>query len=447
VTFTLQGDVVAPVVSIASPANGSATPDSTPVIAGSAGTVVGDDSTVDVRVFSGHGAGGTPIHTFFDVNAAGGSWRTEVPVPMALGAYSATVTQGDSGGNSATAATDFSVVDGTGPVVSITSPANGSTTSDATPRIAGSAGTADGDAGSVTVRLFQSAGTGGGVLQTRTVGRDAATGTWAIDAAALADGTYTARAEQGDASGNVGSSAPVTFTVDAAPADDGDEDAPSFLLAPAQDRTGDALAGRLTAVAGCASACRINARLTASARAARSLGLGRRSTVLGRGSKVLPGAGTATAAVRLNKRARSALKRKGAASVTLRLKLTEVGRTLTLSRAVSLRRSAGLRRIASGGLRLWGVCSAQCVLAGKLTASAREARRIGLKPRGSRPVQLAAGKSTTAAGKPARLTLKVRRRAQKALRKARSVRTTLEAVAGNRPDARRIVSRPLTLRR
>ena len=264
----------------------------------------------------------------------------------------------------------------------------------------------------------------------------------------LAEGTYTVQAQQSDASGNVGSSAASTFRVDTPdpPADD-DDQAPSFVLAPAEERIADALAGRLTAVAGCASACRIDARLTASSRAARSLGLGAKSTVLGKGSKQLSKAGTAKAAVRLNKRARAALRRRDTANVSLRLKLTDGSRTLTLSRTVSLRRSAGLRRIVSRGLRRWAVCSEQCALRSKLTLSAKDARRIGLKPRGSKRMQVAAGRTTAKAGKPAGMTLKVRRGAKKAISKARRVRALLETVAGTAPNPRRTVSRTLTLRR
>ena len=169
--------------------------------------------------------------------------------------------------------------------------------------------------------------------------------------------------------------------------------------------------------------------------------------VLGRGSKRLSEEGTARAAVRLNKRARAALGRRDTANVSLRLKLTDGSRTLTLSRTVSLRRSGGLRRIVSRGLGRWAVCSEQCALRSKLTLSAKDARRIGLKVRGSKPMQVAAGGTTAPAGKPARLTLKVRRGAKKAMRNARRLRATLETTAGTAPNPRRTVSRILTLRR
>jgi subtilisin-like proprotein convertase family protein len=330
----------------------------------------------------------------------------------------------------------------------------------AEPTFTGTAGTASGDLPSVAVAIHNS---GGALVQSMTVPPSGST--WSAKAMPLADGAYSVRAEQRDAAGNVGSSAVRTFTIDTPdpsapdttdPPDQSDQPdlppgpgpaPPSFVVVPAEERMSEALVGRLTAVAGCASACRIEARVTASSRGARSLGLGAKSTVLGKGTKRLSGAGTATAAVRLNKRARAALRRRDTTNLSLRVKLTEGGKTLGLSRTVSLRRSAGLRRIASRGLRLWAVCSAQCPLRGKLTLSAKEARRIGLKPRGSQRMQVAAGKATGRARKPARLTLKVRPGAKKAMGRARRLRALLETVAGTSPNPRRTVRRALTLRR
>ena len=93
------------------------------------------------------------------------------------------------------------------------------------------------------------------------------------------------------------------------------------------------------------------------------------------------------------------------------------------------------------------MCSERCPLSGKLTLSAKAARRIGLKPRGSKRMQVASGKATAQAGKPTRLTLKVRPGAKKAMRKADRLRALLETVTGSAPNPRRKVSRALTLRR
>ncbi len=384
--FTLVGDFVDPVVSIDSPADGSATTDTTPAIAGTAGLVPGDAGTVDVQIRDG---GGTLVHSVSNVprDPSSGAWSTEAP-QLPYGSYSVRAAQVDNAGNEGVDVNSFSITDGDAPAVTLSSPANGSTTTDSTPQISGGAGTAPGDQPGVTVRIRNAAG---GLVQE--LGTSASGGTWSTTAGVLAEGTYSVQAQQSDASGNVGSSAASTFRVDTPdpPADD-DDQAPSFVLAPAEERIADALAGRLTAVAGCASACRIDARLTASSRAARSLGLGAKSTVLGKGSKQLSKAGTAKAAVRLNKRARAALRRRDTANVSLRLKLTDGSRTLTLSRTVSLRRSAGLRRIVSRGLRRWAVCSEQCALSeqadplGEGRASNRaEAARLEADAGGRRP--------------------------------------------------------------
>jgi subtilisin-like proprotein convertase family protein len=252
--------------------------------------------------------------------------------------------------------------------------------------------------------------------------------------------------------GNVGTSAPPTFTVDTPdppppPPPPPADEAPSFVLAPSEERLADALAGRLTAVAACASACQVRARLTVSPRAARNLGLGAGSTRLGSGTKRLSRAGTAMAAVTLSSRARAALRRRSTATVTMRVTLTEGATTLALSRTISLKRSAGLKSVAARGLRFWAVCSERYPLSGKLTLSAASARTIGLRARGNARVQVAAGRTTAPAGTPTRLTLTVRTGARKALRNARRVAALLEAVAGIAPDPRRTSKRGITLRR
>ncbi len=96
--------------------------------------------------------------------------------------------------------------DTTAPAVSIASPANGSTITGA-PTYSGSAGDAPGDGAQVTVRTTSSNGATVEAVATRN-----GTG-WSVGGAALAPGTYTAVAFQGDASGNTGQSAPVTFSV------------------------------------------------------------------------------------------------------------------------------------------------------------------------------------------------------------------------------------------
>src|SRR5919202_1481448 len=98
------------------------------------------------------------------------------------------------------------------PPVTLTQPADGSTTADATPTFSGDAGTASGDADTVRVKVYAGTDLLAAPVQTLTATRSQ--GSWSVDASdPLADGTYTARAEQSDAAGNLGRSAARTFTV------------------------------------------------------------------------------------------------------------------------------------------------------------------------------------------------------------------------------------------
>jgi subtilisin-like proprotein convertase family protein len=222
--------------------------------------------------------------------------------------------------------------------------------------------------------------------------------------------------------------------------------AASFVLAPVEDRLADALAGRYNVVAACAMACRVSAKLGVSGRTARRLDLSRKAFVVGSATKRRGSSGTAKVPVPLGRRARVALRGRALTKATLTVTLTEGGSKLTLKRAVSLRRSAGLKRIASRGLRLWAACARRCPLSTKLTLSAAQARRIGLTPGKAKRYRLAS-RRTTATRTPKVLVLAVRRNARKALGRARQVAALLEAVAGSAPEPLRTAKLSTTLRR
>jgi hypothetical protein len=84
---------------------------------------------------------------------------------------------------------------------------------DATPTFGGLAGRATGDARNLTVKLYAGPTATGAPVATMTAAV-AAGGDYSIATTPLVAGTYTAQAEQADLAGNVGRSAPVTFTVD-----------------------------------------------------------------------------------------------------------------------------------------------------------------------------------------------------------------------------------------
>jgi hypothetical protein len=99
--------------------------------------------------------------------------------------------------------------DTTAPTVSITSPVAGATVRTADVAVAGAAGTAEGDAATVTLRAWSGSGTTGSPVQTVTAA--VTVGGWSAALVGLAPGTYTLRATQADAAGNVGSSSEITF--------------------------------------------------------------------------------------------------------------------------------------------------------------------------------------------------------------------------------------------
>jgi hypothetical protein len=103
--------------------------------------------------------------------------------------------------------------DTTPPTVTLTTPVEGSTTTDTTPTFAGTAGTARTDLVTVDVLVYAGSSATGSPLQTLTASR-AKNGGFSVAATSpLAGGTYTARARQADKAGNVGLSSPRGFQV------------------------------------------------------------------------------------------------------------------------------------------------------------------------------------------------------------------------------------------
>ena len=104
----------APVVSLTTPANGSATNDTTPTLSGAAGNTAGDNQPVTVKIYSGTAATGTPVQTRTP-NRTGATWTTTLTTALAVGTYTAQATQTDTSGNTGTSTANTFTVDTTKP--------------------------------------------------------------------------------------------------------------------------------------------------------------------------------------------------------------------------------------------------------------------------------------------------------------------------------------------
>jgi Bacterial Ig-like domain len=190
---TLRVDGTPPVLSIdASPANPSK--DSSPNFTFSA-----DES-------------GVSFECRLDAGAVGACVSPKSYGPLADGEHTFQLRGRDEAGNVGSMVTHTWTIDTVAPVVTLSLPIDGSAINDATPAFAGTAGTAPRDMPTVTVRVYVGSLATGTPLQAFAV--DRVGGSWSGASGSLVEGVYTARAEQNDAAGNAGFSAPSTFTVD-----------------------------------------------------------------------------------------------------------------------------------------------------------------------------------------------------------------------------------------
>ena len=204
VAFTV--DTKAPTVTLNQPPSPSN--NTTPSFSGRA-----DDNTpVVVQIYMGTTVeeGAQPVATA-QAQGTGGDWTSGGASPsLADGQYTAKATQTFGKDTGTSQAVTFTV-DTTPPLVTLTSPAEGSSTGGGSRLIAGAAGTAPGDRPAVTIALFAGATVGGQPVQELTV--QASKGTWSATFGGLSPGTYTAQARQADEAANTGVSSPLTFTL------------------------------------------------------------------------------------------------------------------------------------------------------------------------------------------------------------------------------------------
>jgi hypothetical protein len=97
-------DVTPPAVTLTTPAANSTVTDSTPTFSGGAGTDLGDQQAVTVKIYAGSVVGGAPVRTAQATAASGGAWAVDVSPPLSNGTYTAQAEQFDNAGNRGTSA-------------------------------------------------------------------------------------------------------------------------------------------------------------------------------------------------------------------------------------------------------------------------------------------------------------------------------------------------------
>jgi hypothetical protein len=211
-----------------------------PSFNGSAGNAPEDSSSVIVNLYSGTSASGSPVRRVEGARS-GTSWTVGPVTALPGGIYTAQAEQADSNSpEPGFSKSSTFTVDAAPPQITLTSPANNSSTTSGSELVTGSAGTAEGDGPEVTVQLFAGTGIAGAPLQGINV--NAVGGAWSATVAGLSPGTYTVRAEQSDDVGNLGASPASTFTV-TAPGSSATHTPPTALFSwvPTSPHTGEAV--------------------------------------------------------------------------------------------------------------------------------------------------------------------------------------------------------------
>jgi hypothetical protein len=117
---------------------------------------------------------------------------------------------------------------------------------------------------------------------------------------------------------------------------------------------------------------------------------------------------------------------------------------VSLARAVRLRPKLSPSRVARGGLRLAGICSAQCTMNARLIVSASTARRLGVRA-GGRSVAIGSRQVHPTGSTAQAFTVRVSRSVRRALSRARTAPLTLEVTVNRPGTATRRATRRVTL--
>jgi large repetitive protein len=178
-----------------------------PTFAGNGGEAPGDAGSVSVVVRK---SGLVVAEASAAVSA--GRWSYTPPSALVDGTYSVTVTQSDAAGNVTTLGPTTFKIDTRPPEVTIAKPSAGELLKVSRPVFAGD--TSSGDTLPITLEIF-TGGSPSGTPEVLEVPHGSSSWTTGNSGPELTNGTYTVRARQTDAAGNIGEApAPITFTVD-----------------------------------------------------------------------------------------------------------------------------------------------------------------------------------------------------------------------------------------
>jgi hypothetical protein len=187
-------------VAITAPAPGASTADATPTLAGTA-----EPGPVTLEISQAGAA--TASFALPATATAAGTFSTEPTTALSDGGWTVIARQATAAGVQSSAPVTFTV-DTVAPVVTLATPAEGTTAATSRPVFTGSAGAGVGDGNTVAVALS-------GPVTTTLVAARGPDGSFAFEPiAALPDGAYVATATQVDAASNVGTSAPRAFRID-----------------------------------------------------------------------------------------------------------------------------------------------------------------------------------------------------------------------------------------
>jgi hypothetical protein len=233
----------APELTITSPSNGSAINNQTPYFSGTTNDPFNElaeaPNQITVNIYAGTKAEGPLVQPPLRGSMfTGDTWTVGPAAALDPGTYTAQAEESDELLGTGRSEPVTFTVDTTPPQVIVTSPVNGSSTSATSQVVSGTAGTAQGDQSAISVQVFAGA-TVGAQPPLETVGVSAQGGAWSTTLA-LGPGNYTVRAHQSDEAGNIGVSAPVSFTVTSTPAPPPPAPpAASFKWFPAVPATGE----------------------------------------------------------------------------------------------------------------------------------------------------------------------------------------------------------------